>query len=512
MSPTASTRAVFGLIATLIACQAAAQTSETTAAEEAVTVRAQDGLIMLDYQVLKVPGEAPIDLLGFHLAHQVSERLYLGVGAYAPHVKGHYGGFMTLDVGAHFRQPLSGPWSLTADLSGGGGGGGRSIAQSRLLSGTGGYARAAVGLAYDMGPLTVGAGVSRMKFRKSLIDSTQANVFVTVPYSYLSGSYQRHGAPLSSGDIQRTSGETGENLLTLSLDNLRQLDPQGTNKGTIRTADLQYSHFFSPDSYWFGAVGVGYAGLPIYNQVLGGVGRRVRLSQDLNLYAQLGMGSGGYAPETIDTGPGLLVYPKVAVEYMLGRDLGLALSVGYLTAPKGSSRNQTYALALTHHLGSSRGAADSGNLTPRWSGFRVSTFQQTEFNVRYRGQDKSPLRMVGVQVDKALNDNWYLPFQTAVAYNDYLGYPGYGEVLAGLGVQTTAGPGDRLQLFGQLMGGANVHGKGGKLSAGMRYLFNDRLSMHLAAGQTVTQGSGDRRFSASSLAVGVDYRFAVPGR
>jgi hypothetical protein len=511
MPLTASSRTALGLITCLIACQAAAQASDI-AGESADTVQSQDGLIMLDYQVLKVPGEAPIDLLGFHLAHRVSERLYLGVGAYAPHIKGQYGGFMTMDVGAHFRQHLSGPWSLTADLAGGGGGGGRSIAQSRLLSGTGGYTRAAVGLAYDMGPLTVGAGVSRMKFRKSLIDSTQANVFVTVPYSYLNGAYQRHGEPLSTVELQRTAGEAGENLLTLSLDNLRQLDPQGTNKSTIRTADLQYSHFFSPDSYWFGAVGVGYAGLPIYNQVLGGVGRRVRLSPDLNLYAQLGMGSGGYAPETIDTGPGLLIYPKVALEYMLGRDLGLALSVGYLSAPKGSSRNQTYALALTHHLGSVRGGADTGSLKPRWSGFRVSTFQQTEFNVRYRGLDKSPLRMVGVQVDKALNDTWYLPFQTAVAYNDYLGYPGYGEVLAGLGVQTTAGPGDQLQFFGQLMGGANVHGKGGKLSAGVRYMFNDRLSMHLAAGQTVTQGSGDRRFSASSLAVGIDYRFAVPAR
>ena len=495
----------------MIVGAALAQTAEPTASAE-TSIQEKDGLIMLDYQVLKVPGEAPIDLLGFHLAHRVSERLFLGVGAYAPHVKGQYGGFMTMDVGAHFRHRLSGPWSLTADLAGGGGGGGRSIAQSRVLSGTGGYARAAVGLAYDLGPLTIGAGVSRMKFRKSLIDSTQANLFVTVPYSYLSGAYSRHGDPLSSGEAQRTSGEAGENLLTLSMDNLRQLDPQGTNKGTIRTAEVQYSHFFSPDTYWFGAVGVGYAGLPIYNQVLGGVGRRVRLSPNLNLYAQLGMGSGGYAPEIVDTGPGLLVYPKVALEYMLGRDLGLALSVGYLAAPKGSSRNQTYALALTHHLGSVRGAADDSGLAARWSGFRVSTFQQTEFNVRYRGQDRSPLRMVGVQVDKALNDTWYLPFQTAVAYNDYLGYPGYGEVLAGLGVQSAVGPGNGMQFFGQLMGGANVHGKGVKLSAGVRYLFNDRLSMHLAAGQTVTQGSGDRRFSASSLAVGVDYRFAVPGR
>jgi hypothetical protein len=496
----------------LLAGTSAAQGADTPA-PAGDGLRTNEALLTLDYQVIKVPGDAPIDLMGFHLHGKVRDGLYLGAGVYAPHVRGEYGGFMAFDVGAHLRYRLTGPWLATADLSGGGGGGGRSITQSKVLSGTGGFVKASVGLAYDLGPFAVGASATRMKFRRSLIDSTQANVFVTIPYTYLTGAFGRHGEALSAEEDRRAAAEMGENMLTVTLDNFRQIDPQGSNKGTVRTADLQYSHFFAPDTYWFAALGVGYSGLPIYNQMLGGIGRRVRLSRDVSLYGQVGVGSGGYAPELIDTGPGLLVYPKVFVEYALTRSLGLALSAGYLAAPKASSRNQTYGVALIQQLRS--GGLEGGGATgapATWRGFRVSVFQQTEFNLRYRGIERDNLQLIGLQVDTPLGGPWFLPVQAAVAYNDYLGYPGYGELLAGLGLQTRGKPQDRLQYFGQLMGGANVHGLGYKVSAGLRYLFDDRLSVHLAAGHIETRKSDGRRFSADSLGIGLDYRFAVPMR
>jgi hypothetical protein len=500
---------LIGLTASLVAGTAAAQASATPQAGD--TLRRNEALLMLDYQAIKVPGDVPIDLVGFHVHSKVRDGLYIGAGVYAPHLKGEYGGFMAFDVGAHLRYRLTGPLFATADFSGGGGGGGRSIAQSTLLSGTGGFVKASAGLAYDFGTFAVGASATRMKFRRSLIDSTHASAFVTIPYTYLTGAFSRHGQALSDAEDRRTASEAGENMLTVSMDNFRQIDPQGSNKGTVRVADLQYAHYFAPDTYWFAALGVGYRGLPMYNQMLGGLGRRMRLSQDFSLYGQVGVGSGGYAPELIDTGPGLLVYPKLAIEYALTPSLGLSLSAGYLTAPKASSRNQTYALALTQHLRS--GASPGGAANPAsWRGFRVSIFQQTEFNLRYRGIDRDNLHLIGLQLDTPLGDRWYLPVQASVAYNDYLGYPGYGELLAGLGLQTRLAPGDRLQLFGQVMGGANVHGPGYKVSGGLRYLLSDRLAVHLAAGHIETRRSDGRRFSADSLGFSLDYRFAVPMR
>ena len=496
---TALTAAALAAMATLMA-------PATGRAQD--TLHAGQAAVVLDYQQVRVPGDEDIDFMGFHLHHRVGERLWLGAGVYAPLLRGQYGGFTAFDVGVHWRQPLSGPLSAVAGLSGGGGGGGRSVEQSKVLSGTGGFYKGYVGLDWDFGGFTLGANVAKMAFRNSAIDSTHANLVLTIPYGYQAGDYTRSGQALDERDLGASDG--GESLLMATLDSYRQLDPQGTFKGTVRSADLQYAHYLGRDTYWFGALGVGVQGLALYNQVMGGLGQRVRLSPSLNLYGQLAVGSGGYAPEKIDTDAGLLVYPRVAAEWMVGRDTGLALSAGYLWAPKGSSRNLTYGLALTQHLRSGTEAAAGG--TPHWQGFRVGVFQQTEYRVSYRGEDRDALQLVGVQVDAPLDARWYIPVQAAVAYNAYLGYPGYGELLAGLGAQTLAAPGDRLQAFAQLMGGSNVHGLGVKAGAGVRWLVDERLSVQLSAGRIEARNPSGRRFSADSALLGLEYRFAVPVR
>lgn len=500
------------LAAVVLGALAVPALAEEPASPDGGLQRSQ-ALLMLDYQQVKVPGDAPIDFAGFHLFNRVTDTVWLGAGVMAPLAKGEYGGFMAFDIGAHLRMPLRGPWFATAGLSAGGGGGGRSKSQSTELSGTGGFAKAYLGLGYDFGPFTVGAQVSRLKFRHATIDGTQANVFVEIPYTYLSGPFSRDGERLSADEDAQARREVGENLLMVSLDNVRQRDPQGSFQGTLRTVDLQFSHFFAPDTYWFGSLGVGYRGLPIYNQVLGGVGQRWRIGPGWTLYGQLGLGSGGYAPEEFDTGPGLLVYPKLGVEYALTRNLGLSLTAGVMNAPKASSRNTTYGLALTHHLRPAGLAGQSGDEGPaRWQGFRVNVFHQTDFGLRYRELDRPALQMVGVQVDTALSPNWYIPLQAAVAYNAYLGYPGYGELLTGLGWQTAAQRNDKWQWYSQAMLGANVHGTAVKGVGGLRYLLNERIGLHLNLGHLEARSASGQRFSTHSVAFGLDYRFAMPTR
>jgi hypothetical protein len=492
-------------------CAAAAHAQPGDAPASAPSgLHANDALLMLEYQSIQVPGDQPLDLMGFHLYQQAFDGIYLGAGFYAPLFQGAYGGFVAADIGVHARRSLAGPLFAVAGLSAGAGGGGRSIEQSKVLSGTGGFAKGQLGLGYDFGPVTLGVAVAKMKFRKSNIDGTQANLFMEIPFSYLTGPYAGHGQPLPPADDRLAAQQMGENMLTLALDNYKQIDPQGTNKTTIGLADMQFSHFVAPDTYWFASLGMGYRGLPLYNQLLGGIGQRVRLTRDVTLSAQLGIGSGGYAPEVIDTGSGLLLYPKVAAEYALTKDLGLALSAGYMAAPGGSSRNMTYGLALNRHLRSGQGSDAAG--TAIYQGVRVSLVQQTEFNLHYRDVARSPLQMLGLQLDLPVGPRWYLPLQASGAYTAYLGYPGYAEVLAGLGLQTRADPGDRWQAFGQLMGGANVHGKAAKASAGLRYILDDRLALNVNVGHIEARNSIGKRFSADSAALGFDYRFAIPTR
>lgn len=484
--------------------------AQASAAAEAGELRRNDALLTMEYQTVKVPGDRPIDLLGFHAYQKVLEGVYVGGGFYAPLVRGAYGGFVAADLGLHLRRSLAGPVFAMAGLSAGGGGGGRSVEHSKLLSGSGGFAKAYAGLGYDFGGFTLGANVSRLKFRQAIIDGTQAQLLLEMPFSYLTGPFSRQGQPLLPADDRRAADEMGENMLTLSLDNYHQRSPQGSNKGSIGVADLQYAHFFADDSYWFVALGMGYRGLPLYNQLLGGIGQRWRLSRDFNLYGQLGLGSGGYSSEVIDTASGLLVYPKLAAEYSLARDLGLSLSVGAMTAPRGSSRNQTWGLSLTQHLGSGRSSEAAG--PAHYEGLRLSVLHQTDLHLSYRGIDRPALQMLGLQLDIPAGQRWYLPLQASAAYNAYLGYPGYAEILGGLGVQTLVAPGERLQGFAQLLAGANVHGKSGKASAGLRWLLDERLALNLSVGRIEARSAGGGQFKADNLALGLDYRFSVPTR
>jgi hypothetical protein len=487
------------------------QTSDAAAPEESA-LRLNEAMILLDYQVIRVVGDEPIDLMGFHVINKVADGLYVGAGLFAPLVKGVYGGFTAYDISAHVQRRLTGQFFATAGLSLGGGAGGRSTENAKALSGTGGFYKASVGLGYDLGDFSIGLNVSKMKFMRSAIDGTQANVFLQVPFNYLTGPFGSAGQRLSPVEASQAAAASTERMLTVVFDNFKQLSPEGSYKGIFNVADLQFAQYFARDSYWYAGLGVGYRGMPLYNHVMGGLGQRVRLSPQFNLYGQLGIGSGGYAPDKINTDAGLLVYPRIVGEYALTKDLGLSLSAGYLIAPKGSSKNLSFGLGLTRHLGVGNepsGAGDNAG-RPAYQGFRVSLFQQTESSLRYAGIDHGSLKLIGIQADALVNERWYLPLQASVAYSTYLGYPGYGELLAGIGVQSLAGGGNRLQAFGELMAGTNVHGLAVKAGGGLRYGLSDRAALRVTAGHIEARSKAGNRFTANSLSLGFDYLFSLP--
>ena len=475
-------------------------------------VKAQ-GLVMLDYEVIAVPGSQSIDLMGFHFLNKMNDWMYLGVGGYAPLFKGEYGGFMALDITAHVQRRIFGNFVVDAGLSVGGGGGGKSVQQSVILSGTGGFVKSYFGVGYDFGDFSVGVNFARMKFKKSAIDNSQPNIYVQVPFSYSIGSYSSSGDRLFPADKRDTPGaslDVSENVLTLGLDNFVQIRPEGLNKDTINVAELQFSHFMTKNSYWYVNAGVGYHGLPLYNHVLGGLGYRLPVSSQLNLYGQLAVGSGGYAPDTLNTGPGLLVYPKISAEYLFSKNFGLSLSAGYLFAPKGSSKNYTVGAALNYHIHSGGTSSDTLGRTEGilYRGYRFNLFPQTAFNPKSTGSSQSRLNMLSAQLDNIVSDHFYIPVQVNIAYNAYSGYPGYGELLAGVGVQTKHHKDSRTQWFGQLLLGTNSHGPMLKTGIGLNLGLSDHFAIYGMVGQAF--GTNREKFRADYLGVGVTYRFSVP--
>ena len=495
--------ALLFIAATGLAPQALA--ADTTDAAPAPT-RA-NGLVVLDYQSIPIRGYPSIDLAGVHVLNQFNDWLYGGVGAHAPLFKGEYGGFMSFDATLHAQADVAGRLFADGGVSFGGGGGGNSISQSRTISGSGAFVKGYAGLGWHFDGFSAGLNVSHVRFTQSVIRGTQLDFVVEMPFSYTVGAYAsagRHDA--SSGDAAKADDDT----LMFGLDNFLQVKPKGTFKGTLELADVQFNHFVTDNAYAFVEGSVGYHGLPIYNQLLGGVGYRAAIAPRMALYSQVAVGSGGYDPQQFDTGPGLLVYPKVFGEYRVSDHVGLALSAGYLVAPRGTSRNVTVGAALNYHLGGAGIAGGADN------GYRIDVFQQTELHPKIGDRTQGAIRLLTTQVDDQLDANVYVPIQASIAYSRFLGYPGYGEALAGLGLQTTHGADRPFQGFAQLVAGINVHGLITKPAVGVNYSLSDRLALYAQVGKTVSVNAAHLyperyRFNATNVGVGLTYRFSLPG-
>ena len=478
----------------------------------------KNGIIVLDYEVIPVPGYESIDLLGFHNLNRITDWMYIGIGAYAPLVQGGYGGFMAFDATLQVQKKIVGNLFVDVGAGLGGGGGGKSVQQSKVLSGDGGLVKGYAGLGYDFNGFAAGINYSKFGLSNSAIDHSQLDFYVQVPVSYSLGPYGYSGHRLTPseqtglGDLTHGSGE---NVLSFGLDNMLQLRPVGLNHSTINLFEMQDSHYFSGHAYAYFDLGVGYHGLPLYNQILGGVGYRLNVFPRVFLAGQLGVGSGGYAPNFIDTGPGLLVYPKLSAEYMFNENLGSSLSCGYLFAPAGSSKNMTLGASLNYHLFlDDKRSNDGGALNDLFfHGFRIDLLQQTEVNVKVSGKNLHPVDMLSVQLDNVLGDYFYVPIQASVAYNDFKGYAGYGELLLGLGLQSKYSLQQRFQSFAQILLGANVSGLIAKLELGVNYSLNDNYALYGQVGHTASVDTGNKYdFSANSFGLGLSFRFSVPSR
>ena len=486
--------------------------SESDLFKESSPLTTERGLLMFDYEKVPLDGGGMIDLLGAHYLHQLSDSFYLGIGLAGPMVDGEYGGFFVLDTTLHAQKKIFGNMFIDAGLSLGGGAGGTSIEQSKELSGTGGYTKGYVGLGYEFSDFNAGVNYSHVKLTDSVIDHSQLNFYIQMPISFSVSSFANSGRKFRPR--MPFSSDT-ENMLSLEFNNIHQISPTGTYRGSFETVSPQLAHFFTKNNYVFFGFEVGYKGIRWYNQVQGGVGHRVAVSSKVNLYGQLGIGSGGYGKEIIDTGPGLLIYPKVSAEYMLSSRLGVSLSSGYLMAPEGTAKNITLGASMNYHLSTPgrRGGENDWFLR----GLRVNVFPQVLFDIDLGGEEHHNINMLSLQFDYNLSDYVYIPFQLSAAANDIYGYPGYVELLAGLGLQTKYSTEKSTQEFLQVMIGENVNGGILKAAVGMNYSLNEKFAVYGQLGKTISLNEYitpeyDVNFTNNYIGLGLTYRFSVPSR
>ncbi|PVH29318.1 hypothetical protein [Pararhodobacter oceanensis] len=507
-----------------VAGRAAAEEMTLNIPDDQGAIRRVSGMLMLDYSRLTLSNGGAFDLMSLHYLLRANDWLYYGIGAFAPIAEGNYGGFFGADATLHAQRRMWGNWFVNAGVSVGVGAGGSSVTNIRTFSGQGLYGRAYAGVGYQARRFSFGVNVARIAILDSPINDTAVNLFVQTPLSLTTGSYADAGRRLGA---EAYHAPQHENIVSLGATHMRQINPTGSYRGNIGLVALQFSHFHTENIYTFFSVDLGYSGLLWYNQAYGGIGRRFSLSPRLNLYGQLGLGSSGWVTDTVDTGSGFLIYPKVTMEYLWRNGLGATFSAGYMYAPFGTSRNWTVGLGLNYHLSySNRERRESqGPLDYTMRGVRLNVFARRTSQIYYNGRNSDPLNMVAVQVDYALNERWYAAAQMAIAANAFRGFAGYAEAFIGLGYQRSLSRSGRFQGYAQLMVGGNdvgvssSHEVGALIypSLGVNYYINDRFSLYGQIGGTTSLGqytgaSPNNRWRNYSIGLGMSYRFSLPSR
>ncbi len=476
------------------------------------------GMLVLDYQSLDLTTGGKFDLHGIHYLHQINDWLYGGLGVSAPMFQGDYGGFFSADFRLHAQKKVFGDFFLDAGVGFGAAAGGDSVSGIMDLSGDGTFLKTYVGGGYDFGGFSLGVNYANIRVANSPINDSVLSFFVHKNLSYSAGLYGDTGRLVDPADFGRLGNET---ILGFEYSNMTQINPTGSFGGNVGLISPHLTQFFDENNYVFLGLDLGTSGLVWYNQAQIGLGRRFSLTDDINLYAQVGVGSGGWVTDTIDTGPGFVIYPKVKAEYMVNNTIGLFASAGYLTAPFGTSNNWTVGGGVNLHNPSARQAMgeDGQAGAVALHGLRFNLFGRAAFDVADVAGPIDDLYMAVVQADYKFAPNWYAALQIAPAVNDYNGFAGYVEGLAGLGWESDPFFDGRLQGYGQVLAGLNdTIANPGILIApavGLSYNLTDQYAIYGQVGKTFSVGqflgsSNPNRFQSTSVGLGVSYRFAVP--
>lgn len=523
---------VAGLIATTLPTQLAAQESGISSSNPSVPeygesvpqLRPVRGMMMLDYTPMTLTDGSSFDLASYRYLQRANDWLSYGFGAFAPLVQGNVGGFYGFEASLHAQRNFGrSNWFWNAGLSMGVGAGGDSVAGIRRFSGQGLFGRAYFGLGYQTRYGNFGINYSRVTIQGSPINASAFTLFMQRPLGFSVGSHSDSGRTLRADQFE---SPRAQNILSFHLSSIRQINPTGSYRGNIGVMSPQFTHFLTRDVYTFFGLEIGLSGLDWYNQTQGGFGRRFQLGPRTNLYAQLGIGSGGWVTDTIDTGAGLVIYPRLTFEYMLNDRVGAQLSAGYFWAPTGTSRNITLSAGLAYHM--SRGRETNPETAQdefTMHGVRLHTFARATSPIFYNGRTSEGLGLLSVQADYSLNRNWYASAQIAGAASSFRGIAGYVEGFFGLGWQSRPFANGRMQAYAQMLVGLNDVGVSSRHAVGpivypaigLNYHFNDRVSLYGQIGATRSIGhrissSITNRWSYNTVGLGMTYRFSLPFR
>lgn len=472
------------------------------------------GSHLLTYERITVSDHEKLDLVGLEKSFDFGNYLYGGVTVYSA-VKGERGGFFTVGMNGGLKYPVTDSVTIKGGLFAGAGGGGSAPQGGGLML------RPYTELSYSFKNFSLGAGVSHISFPNGDISSTQAFASVSLPTegSYLSGLHFHSDTIVPSTRSQET--ETSKYTLSFLYEHYAPFDSAvntdgNTHTGSFSLMGLELEKMFTSSLYGFlQAAGAGKGGHDGYMELFSGIGYRYSFGQTplyIAMEAALGAGGGG----RVDTGGGFLYRAQGLAGFKLPHDFSLAAYYGFVDAPTGSFRANSYGLTLSYETT----IVDALSPTEQLEGYtllpwRFNLLHKSYLHDEYlfkESKREGRVDLIGFSLSHFITEHIYLGGATYWAYNGDSG--GYAEGFFHLGAESTHR--HNLSLFAEAAvgvgGGGGLNVGGGLLGSaeiGARYHFSDAASLSLSAAY-IRGSNGD--FSTSAIKGALSYDFSLLSR
>lgn len=465
-------------------CLWALGSSASLAVDAPVELRSRPAQLRLSHEIVSLGGQENMGLSGVSYLVNVTPGVYAGLSAYGA-TSGGRGGFFTgggtLGTGTRFGRA-----TLDAGLFVGGGGGGAAPQGGGLML------RPHLGLTYDWGGYTWGAGAAWVKFPNGAIDSKQAYLSLGIPFETLYADRKHAWKEIAS------SGDLGAQPARLKATWARQRAASSarTTSGTAQQDFdlLGFAYLRELDGGWFAELETAgaYAGQSDgYAEVLFGGGWGMTLPAT-GTQLRLSMALGGAGGGAVDTAGGGIGRAKLALHQQVGQRLGLGVTLGKQISA-GSFAADYLGVDLSYRLdelvrGERRRAA-AVYLQP-WD---IAFSHMGYLDAQRKQGAAQRVDLVGIKLARPLNDTVFL---TGQAYGAYAGEAGgYAVGLVGAGLQVPLSA--RWTVSTEAMigagGGGGVDMGGGAMSqiqVGLAYRLRPDWQIQLELGKVRAASGG----------------------
>ena len=466
----------------------------------------QKGHYTFTYDTLTLPKNEKMGLLGTDYLYNFGHA-YVGIGIYSA-VSGHRGGFFTGGIDGGYTLPLYDNLALDAGLFVGGGGGGGAAQGGGLML------RGHAGLLYNIYGYKIGAGVSKVKFPNGQIDSNQLYVQLSIPLEEI--HKKNNNSPMIINDIENFTKthhlQAGWSNTYFSIFAEGYLIPSGTKNTAgdnltshIELMGFEYGEYITKHFMgYIQAAGAGGGGTSGYAQFLGGVGYKQPFNNYFGGYVKAALGAGGGGK--VDTGGGLIHQESIGLYARLNNKLTLSTDIGYINAINGDFKATSLGVSLNYAL---KSLSIGDGYAPLSS---YQSFGNYEVNMQFANQtyvqkNKTPLNLIGFELDRFLDKTTYIYGEALSAYSGGAG--GYSVGLVGFGNKVQMG--EKMDLFARLgigvAGGGGVDTGGGFIyqpMVGVEYNPTKSFGIETSVGYVRAINGG---LNAAVLNVGIAYKF-----